>query len=189
MECFQKRKAFLYKYKDHLDFVLLTQNRSVSDLLIKETPDLPWNVDAEMRRMPLPPNYLETLQEKHTVADQNDWNYIESACNPYWTYDYFADTLDKYLANPEWDKRYGRWFFQNWSRNAAIMRIYPEKAAESIKKYLAATKIKRSFKISITTPCYKLCQRRLLREFNEIKYHKHDIQSRSDASRTNPRAH
>ena len=168
MECFQKRKAFLYKYKDHLDFVLLTQNRSVSDGLILETRDLPWNIDADMRRLPIPFNYLETLQGHHTVADQNDWNYIESACSPYWTWDYFADTLDKYLANPEWASRYERWFFQNWSRNPAIMKVSPEQVAESIKKYVAATKIKRSFKLSITTPSYKLCQRRLLREFNEI---------------------
>jgi hypothetical protein len=169
MECFQKRKAFLYKYKDYLDFILLTQNSSVSNTLILETQDLPWNVDADMRRLPLPPRYIENLQEKHTVADQNDWNYIESAFNPYWTWDYFADTLDKYLANPEWASRYERWFFQNWSRNPAIMRISLEKVAESIKKYVAATKIKRSFKLSNTTPSYKLCQRRLLREFNEIK--------------------
>ena len=38
---------------------------------------------------------------------------------------------------------------------------------QDIKKWISVNKIKRQFKESIANPSYKLCQRRLIREFNE----------------------
>lgn len=76
MECFQERKRFLRKYKDHLDFILLSSNKSVTSHLIKTTQDLPWNVDDELKQKSIPMEYEKTMKLSHTVADQNHWNYI-----------------------------------------------------------------------------------------------------------------
>lgn len=126
MECFFEQKQFLYKYKSHLDFVLLTANKSVSDSLIEETPDLPWNLDVDGKRHPIPKEYIESLTETHTVQDQNEWNYIEACCNPYWNWDKIGPKLDNLIADPKWE-RFQRWFFQNWSMNPAIFIVRKEK--------------------------------------------------------------
>ncbi len=165
MECFKERKEFLYKYKDHLDFVFLTNNNSVTMQLIKETIELPWHIDDNMNRIPIPKGYFESQTARITVEDENQWNFLESIINPFWTWDLLAPSLDKHVADPRWQDRYGRWFFTNWCRNPAIMKISPCKLQDSIRKYIAATKIKRTFKRCVATPSHPFCKTRLLREF------------------------
>lgn len=170
MECFQQRARFLYKYKDRLDFVQLTQNRSVSDWLIQQTPDLPWCLDDCGTRLPIPVEHLSTISASHTDTDINEWNYIEACLNPYWTWDTMAPSVEKAMTEKCWNERYGRWFFHNWSRNNALMRISLDKVQDSLIKYIAATKIKRTFKKCITTPTHHFCQSRLLREFTSLSH-------------------
>lgn len=153
MEILQERKAFLYKYKDLLNFVLLTANKSVSDKLIQETRGLPWNLDSDGHRLPIPKGYVEKISMTHTEQDKNQWNYVESMFNPSWTWDSFNTTLDMYLADPRWI-RYERWFFDNWCRNPVIMETSLEKACHSITRYIAATKIQRSFRKFKQMPMY-----------------------------------
>lgn len=170
MECFQERDRFLCKYKDKWDFVTLTQNKSVSDRLITQTVDLPWNLDANGERLPVPSGHRESLRALYTEKDLNDWNYIESCCNPYWTWDAMAPAVEKAITTNQklWNDRYGRWFFHNWSRNNVLMNTSIEKVQDSLIKYIAATKIKRTFKRCTTTPTHHLCKSRLLREFNSL---------------------
>jgi hypothetical protein len=170
MEFLKQRKEFLYKYRDHLDFVLLTENRSVTMDLILETKDLPWNIDAATcQKLATPDGYLERLIQNHTIEDQNEWNYIESVFNPYWTWDDMSPRLDQALSNPKWQDKYGRWFFHNWSRNPAIMKTSEQKVLDSLVKYLAATKIKRTFKAYNTDPTQLICKKRLLREYKSLQ--------------------
>lgn len=167
MEIFHERRRFLYKYKDHLDFVLLTANISVSDQLIHDTPDLPWNLDANGKRLNVPSDYMENIRKKHATENGNGWNYIESAC--YWTWEYWSDSLEFTMADPRWPEQgYGRWFFQHWSNNQALMNISDSKLCDSIKKYIAATKIQRTFKRCVTNPHHPMCKSRLMREFNSL---------------------
>ncbi len=116
------RKDFLYKYRDLLDFLQLTANPSVPDHLIRATPDLPWNLGTDNERLPIPKGHLQCLAKQHTVSDQNEWNYIEAACSPFWTWEKWAGSLDSHMSDPCWPDRFGRWFFHNWSRNPAIMK-------------------------------------------------------------------
>lgn len=167
MECFHERKQFLYKFKDHLDFVLLTANKSVSDKLIKDTYDLPWNKDTNGKRLPIPSDYIKHIQSHHTVKDQNEWQYIETLFNPGYTWDNF-ESYDKYFADPRWPERFGRWFFSNLSCNQVFMDISHKKVEQSLQKYIAATKIKRTFKRCVTTPTHPLCKSRLHREFEQM---------------------
>lgn len=171
MEYKHEQKQFLYKYKTHLDFVLLTHNKSVSTYLIKDTKDLPWHVDSHMNKLPIPATYLDTIRAKHTVKDQNNWNYIEARMNPYWTWDflYSGDALAKNMAKPQWKDTCGRWFFDNWCQNNAILTTSKEKVIVSLKKYVAATKIQRCFRRCITDPSHPFCTSRLLREFTEMR--------------------
>jgi len=171
MECFQARRRFLYKFKDNFDFVLLTANTSVPDALIKETPDLPWNLGAHGERLSVPDGYLDKLREHHTESDMNEWNYIESMANPHWTWDTMLPTVEKAMTNPQWQERFGRWFFQNWSRNKALMRTSELMIIDSLAKYIASTKIKRSLKRCITDPTHMFCRARLLREFSSMNDH------------------
>jgi hypothetical protein len=166
MEYLQQRKDFLYKYKDHLDFIILTQNKSVSMELIMETMDLPWNLNEKGERLPLPVGYCDKLRLGHTAKDRDNWNYIESVCNPYWTWDDMAPKLDKWMIDSRWPDVFGRWFFQNWSENPAIMNTSAEKVFDSLRKYLAATRIQRTFRRCISSPSHKMCKRRLLREYD-----------------------
>lgn len=167
MECFQERERFLYKYKDHLDFVLLTANKSVSDKLIRDTYDLPWNLDADGERKPIPQDYMQQIITSHTAQDQYDWWYIASACSPFWTWDSFGDSLDEYMSR--WPEKFGKWFFSNWSHNPSIMKISSAKIENSLLKYIYATKIKRTFKRCVTIPTHPMCKSRLLHEFNALR--------------------
>jgi hypothetical protein len=164
MDFIRERKQFLYEFASHLDFVLLTANKSVSDELIQSTPDLPWNITDRVRR-PVPKDYFATLQNTHTAGDQYEWNYMEALCNPYWTWDTMGSLVVNAMANPLWTDRFGRWWFHNWSRNNAIMRTSQDKVIDSLRKYVAATKIKRTFKKCVTTPTHPICISRLRREF------------------------
>lgn len=83
MECFHERKQFLYKFKDQLDFVFLTANKSVSDKLIKDTYDLPWNIDTNGKRLPIPNDYIKYIRSHHTVRDENEFQYIETLFNSF----------------------------------------------------------------------------------------------------------
>ena len=167
MECFQERKKFLYKFKDQLDFILLTANKSVSDKLIKDTPDLPWNIDISGKRLPIPKDYIKDITSRHTVKDQNEWEYMETLCNPCYTWDNFV-SYDKWIVDPRWTDRFGRWFFCNLSLNKAFMNVTYKGVEQSLRKYIAATKIKRTFKRCITTPTHSLCKSRLLHEFEQM---------------------
>ena len=121
-EPLQERAQFLYKYKDHLDFVRLTANTSVSDELIKETHDLPWNLGVNGERLPCPPEYIAEKIKSHTKKDKEIWSYMESALNPTWTWNRFeGDSLDQHMSDPKWPDDFGRWFFFNWSGNPSIM--------------------------------------------------------------------
>jgi hypothetical protein len=168
MECFQEREKFLYKYKDHLDFVLLTHNKSVTENLIKKTKDLPWHVDKNFNKLPIPDDYYENKSILHTSEDKNNWKYIEALYNPFWTWENFVDILDIQMKDLRWNERYGRWFFTNWSRNKVIMKTSTQKVIDSLRAYVAATKIKRSFKKCITNPNYQVCKKRLHREFHSL---------------------
>jgi hypothetical protein len=168
MEFLQERTRFLYMYRHHLDFVRLTANRSVSDKLIRDTPDLPWNLDADGQRLPVPPGHCAKQQQTHTAKDQDEWNYIESAMSPYWTWDKWADTLDTHMADPRWPDRCGRWFFHNWSGNPALMRTSHAKVLHSLRRYLAATRIQHTLRRCISTPDHPLCRSRLAREFASL---------------------
>lgn len=169
MEFLLERKAFLYKYKNYLNFILLTANKSVSDKLIQETRDLPWHLDKDGNRLPIPKDYIKNLNMTYTVEDQNEWNYMESLFNPYWTWDTYNNKLDTYLADKRWN-RFERWFFNNWCTNPVIMITSLEKVCHSLKRYIAATKIQRSFKKCISIPNYRICRSRLLNEFNGLVY-------------------
>jgi hypothetical protein len=167
MECFQERKKFLYKFKEHLDFILLTANKSVSDKLIKDTPDLPWNIDTNGKKRPIPKDYIKDIRSRHTVKDQNEWEYIETLHNPGYTWDEFV-SYDKWIADPRWPDRFGRWFFSNLSSNQVLMNVPYKQVGQSLRKYIAATKIKRTFKRCVTTPNYPLCKSRLQYEFEQM---------------------
>lgn len=167
MEFEVERKAFLYKYKNYLNFVLLTANISVSDKLIQETRDLPWHLDDDGKRLPILADYITNLKMTYTIEDTNQWNYIESLCNPYWTWDSFNNKLDTCLGDPRWI-RCERWFFNNWCQNPIIMKTSLEKVCHSIRRYIAATKIQRSFRKFISIPSYRICRSRLLNEFNGL---------------------
>ena len=164
MQCFQERIQFLFKFKDCLDFVLLTANKSVTDHLILQTPDLPWNLGEKGERLSVPRGYIEKQMESHAEEERNEWMYVEACCNPFWTWDTMSDSVERGMADERW-KRYERWFFQNWSRNEAIMKTSKNKVVDSLRKYIAATKIKRSFKRCVSNPYHPFCKSRLLREF------------------------
>lgn len=168
MDCFQRRKQFLYDFKEHLNFVFLTANPSVSDYLIKQTPDLPWNLDESGKRLPVSKEYKAKVLSAHTPQDQDRWNYIEALMNPSWTWDFKPD-LYKSVNDPRWPDFCGRWFFPNWCRNGVIMKIDLKLVQESLCKYVAATKIQRTFRRCISDPSHPMCRRRLAREFEELQ--------------------
>ena len=159
MEIFQQRNQFLRKYVDQINWIQLSHNWSATEYIKNKTKDLPWQESKYT------PKQLRDLREaKHTLEEQNNFNYIEFLVNPYYNWQYFKD--DQLVKVPgSWIANY---FFDNWSKNPSLLTCNKDDIIYSIRRYIAATRIQRTWRRIISDPSYLLCKRRLVREFDNL---------------------
>ena len=151
MEIFQERNIFLRKYADKFNWTQLSHNRGVTDFIKNNTTDLSWQeVKYTLKEL------MDLRELHHTLEEIHNFNYLEFIMNPSYHWKYMEKYLDDLPNKP--CKNY---FYDNWCTNPAMLKCDKADVINSIKKYIAATKIQRTFRRSITNPEYVLCKRRL----------------------------
>jgi hypothetical protein len=115
---------------------------------VQANPDKPWDWRGLSRNTNISWDIVKAHPDK-------PWDWERLSINPDITFDFVH-------ANPE---KPWKWRSISTHRNMLLSSM---DICDIIKRHRAAKAIQRHWRHSITNPCYMVCKRRLLREFNEI---------------------
>jgi hypothetical protein len=155
---------FLRMYKDRYDETAwIDHSRRVTWNVVKRSLDLPWKYNIIIPEV----KSFDDLTILDTISDHLDWGRLSRTVHvkfilAYYSLPWIWDIVSK---NPTLT-------FHHVVDNPHIPWKYTDVPVETLddilaRKWMAAFKIQQMWRVSISNPSYKLCQKRLLEEFIE----------------------